>query len=133
MVAKCTLAPVQRLFSMFPTGLPGIALLLLRVSVALMVLLHGYPRREELAAWLLAGFLLLTIALVAGFLTPIFALAAVGVNFTGPWDIAFLNTGFVTISILNAVALALLGPGAYSFDAFRFGRRIVELPTDNDG
>jgi hypothetical protein len=25
----------------------------------------------------------------------------------------------------------LLGPGAYSFDALRFGRRIVDLPPDD--
>jgi hypothetical protein len=28
---------------------------------------------------------------------------------------------------LDAVALALLGPGAYSIDSYRFGRRVVVL------
>ncbi len=29
----------------------------------------------------------------------------------------------------TAIALALLGPGAYSFDSYRFGRRVVEVPV----
>jgi hypothetical protein len=41
---------MQRLFSMFPSGLPGFALLLLlRGSVALAVLLEGYAHRQERA------------------------------------------------------------------------------------
>ena len=34
----------------------------------------------------------------------------------------------VLVFALNALALALLGPGAYSLDARRFGRRLVVLP-----
>jgi hypothetical protein len=33
---------------------------------------------------------------------------------------------------LNALALMLLGPGAYSLDALRFGRRVVDLPSGDD-
>jgi len=117
---------------MFPPGLPGIALLLLRLSVAFTVLLHGCARREVLAVAALAGFLLLAMALIVGFLTPIVALLVMAVQFAGPWGLGMTNTGFVTVSILNALALALLGPGAYSFDALRFGRRVVDLPS-NDG
>ena len=79
---------VQRLFSMFPSGPPGIALLLLRVSVAFPVLLHCYARRDAMAVMVLAVFFLL--------------------------------------------ALMLLGPGAYSLDAMRFGRRVVVLPSGDD-
>jgi hypothetical protein len=38
--------------------------------------------------------------------------------------------GCAAIAILNALALALIGPGAYSIDARRFGRRIVVLPPE---
>jgi hypothetical protein len=123
---------VQRLFSMFPSGLPGIALLLLRVSVAFPVLLHCYARRDAMAVMVLAAFLLLAIAVIVGFLTPIVAFTTMAVQIGGPWDLGVSSTGIVTISILNALALTLLGPGAYSLDALRFGRRVVDLPSGVD-
>jgi hypothetical protein len=123
---------VQRLFSMFPSGLPGIALLLLRVSVAFPVLLHCYARRDAMAVMVLAAFLLLAIAVIVGFVTPIVAFMTMAVQLGGPWDLGASSTGFVTISILNALALMLLGPGAYSLDALRFGRRVVDWPSGDD-
>jgi uncharacterized membrane protein YphA (DoxX/SURF4 family) len=123
---------VQRLFSMFPPGLPGIALALLRVSVALTVLLQGYTQREGLPLWLTAASLLLAVLLTAGFLTPILAILTMVVQlvvaFQGPLPIR----AFATVLALNALALALLGPGAYSLDALRFGRRVVRLSAGED-
>ena len=54
------------------------------------------------------------------------------VQLGGPWDLGVSSTEFVTISILNALALMLLGAGAYSLDALRFGRRVVDLPSGGD-
>jgi uncharacterized membrane protein YphA (DoxX/SURF4 family) len=34
--------------------------------------------------------------------------------------------------ILNAAALTLLGPGAYSVDARLFGRRVILVPPHTD-
>jgi uncharacterized membrane protein YphA (DoxX/SURF4 family) len=34
--------------------------------------------------------------------------------------------------LLNAIALALLGPGAYSLDARLFGRRVVVVPPPRE-
>ena len=127
-----TLSRMQRLFSMFPSGLPGVALLLLRVSVAWTVFLHLFAVHSELAVWASAALLVLAAALVVGILTPIAALLVIAAHFGGPYDINVPNTGIVAVNILNALALALLGPGAYSFDALRFGRRVVELPSHDD-
>jgi len=123
---------VQRLFSMFPSGLPGIALLLLRVSVAIPVLIHCYLRRDAMAVMVLAVLLLLAIAVIVGFVTPIVAFMTMAFQVGGSWNLGVSNMAFVTISILNALALMLLGPGAYSLDALRFGRRIVDLPSDDN-
>lgn len=114
---------------MFPPGLPGIALAFLRVSVALTVLLHGYARYEELPAWLLLALLLLAILVVVGFFTPILALLALTVQFIVPPGATLAEAGAAATSVFNALALALLGPGAYSLDAIRFGRRVVKLPS----
>jgi hypothetical protein len=123
---------MQRLFTMFPSGAPGIALVLLRLSVALTVLFVGYARRDELAVVLLAALVVLTTGLIIGFLTPILAILAMAVQFTGSSGFDIPNTAFAAISLIDALALALLGPGAYSIDAARFGRRVVELPATDD-
>ena len=117
---------MQRLFSMFPPGLPGIGLLLLRSSVAIALLLEGYGHRQPL--WIQAGTMLLSITLFAGYATPI--AAGVGLLFHG---LIWLTSGggsaaLVSIVSLDITALALLGPGAYSVDASLFGRRLVVLP-----
>jgi hypothetical protein len=114
---------------MFPQGRPGIALVFLRMSVALTVLLHAYAHSEGPPAWLLAALLLLAMLLVAGLLTPIVALLSIAVHCMLALDMTLLTAGPVAILILDALALALLGPGAYSLDALRFGRRVVELSS----
>jgi hypothetical protein len=127
-----TVPAVQRLFSMFPRGLPGLALLLLRVSVALTVLISVYIREMELATWILAAAWLLGLLLVVGFLTPFLAVIAVAALLLSLPGLTGSLAGFIGVSALNALALALLGPGAYSIDASRFGRRIVDLPPVDD-
>jgi hypothetical protein len=123
---------MQRLFSMFPSGAPGIALVLLRLSVAMTVLLVGYARRDQLAVVLLATLLVLATGLIIGFITPILAILAMAVQFAGSSGFTIPHTAFAAISLIDALALALLGPGVYSIDAVRFGRRLVELPKDDD-
>jgi hypothetical protein len=42
------------------------------------------------------------------------------------------GTSLLVITIIDAAALALLGPGAYSLDALRFGRRVVLAESRRD-
>jgi uncharacterized membrane protein YphA (DoxX/SURF4 family) len=85
-----------------------------------------------MAVMVLAVLLLLAIAVIVGFVTPIVAFMTMAVQVGGSWSLGVSNMAFVTISILNALALMLLGPGAYSLDALRFGRRIVDWPSDDN-
>ncbi len=68
---------MQRLFSMFPTGWPGIALLLLRIALGANVAYGILELRATLdIVWVLALLATVAIALCVGLLTPITATLA---------------------------------------------------------
>ncbi len=133
--------PLQRLFSTFPDSWPGIALLLLRVAIGVaavgqgvIYLSHAGGRTFELlfsCALLLAG----GVCLLIGFLTPLVAALigiAVLVNAVSlPLRGGYLfNNKLATVEIVvMAVAIGLLGPGAFSVDARLFGRREIVIPA----
>lgn len=127
--SRCsTVAPVQRLFSMFPPGMPGLALLLLRASVAMALLLDGYGHQRELSGWLQAAAIMISAGIGVGYFTPIVAALALAFHSAIWLGLGIDNAGTVVVFALDATALALLGPGAYSVDSYRFGRRLVVLP-----
>ena len=113
---------------MFPPGLPGLGLLLLRASVATAILVEDIAHRQALSVWLQGPAVLVALALLVGYLTPIVAIA--GLVLHGLVWLALDGTA-ASLSLVigfDAIALALLGPGAYSVDSYRFGRREVVLP-----
>jgi hypothetical protein len=113
---------------MFPAGGPGIALLMLRVSIAAMLLIADDPGAHILSVtWEFLVLAALCILLCVGFLTPAACiLSALLVGHQLPL-IADKQTMGVTFTLVITIALALLGPGAFSIDARLFGRRIVPL------
>jgi putative oxidoreductase len=118
--------PLQKLFSAFPAGWPGLGLLLLRmlVGVTLIAQTVTQVRSSELSAsgWLLAALILLGAGcLLLGFVTPVTAIVIGLVSLTFPFS-SLAQT--VDIVVLSAV-IALLGPGAFSIDARMFGRREI--------
>jgi hypothetical protein len=118
---------------MFPRGAPGFALLLLRLSVAATLWIDEpvacLPLSQQ---WMVPGLILLTIPLCVGILTPPVAVLCAllkSVSLVCNVDSQII-VGMVTISI--ASALALLGPGAYSVDASRFGRHLFVVTTGKE-
>jgi len=114
---------------MFPRGLPGLALLLLRFSVAVSLLIQVQEAWTQVSVLLLAGYLAASAALILGVLTPVAALVAVLTLVWGPLHQDYSKAAVLKF-LLDAVALSLIGPGAYSVDSQRFARRIINLPDD---
>jgi uncharacterized membrane protein YphA (DoxX/SURF4 family) len=129
---------LQRSFSGFPTGYPGLALLLLRLVVggtassqALLLISANHSAVNTTVAIALLAFVV-GLALIIGFMTPIASvlLSAGGVllsvNSSVPgllFDSGMARLEFIVIS----AALISLGPGALSLDARLYGRREIEV------
>ncbi|MGJ7506403.1 hypothetical protein [Variovorax sp. GT1P44] len=104
------------------------ALLALRASVTLALLIDILGQGHGMSQWVEGAGLLLSVAVCAGYLTPVAAVMAL-VFHVLIWWLQGIDSAFVaSIVLLDALALALLGPGAYSVDSYRFGRRVVVLP-----
>ena len=122
---------MQRLFSTFANGWPGIGLLVQRLLIGTALLHHGIAQVELTPpiAILVASFIeaITGILLLLGLWTPVIgALTAL----TEVWSICW-HTGDTWIAIFLATlatSLAMIGPGAWSIDACLFGRKHMDIP-----
>lgn len=78
-------------------------------------------------------------ALVAGFLTPgsgaVAGLATIAIVATwapSPASSLLIDRMTAVVVLADAAALALLGPGAHSLDAYIFGRREIIIPQSTE-
>jgi uncharacterized membrane protein YphA (DoxX/SURF4 family) len=74
--------------------------------------------------------LVLALALAAGILTPVAALLCCGFYAACLLHADWPHAATLMIAAMTAIALVLLGAGAYSVDARLFGRRRLVLPPD---
>jgi uncharacterized membrane protein YphA (DoxX/SURF4 family) len=125
---------LQRLFSTFADGWPGIGLLLLRLLTGLALIhfgISGLLEATQLTTVVLhvigagAGLLLLV-----GLWTPVAGSLAAIVNVWIAFSRLLSHSGDPWIAIIQAVlgaALAMIGPGAWSIDARLFGRKHIDF------
>jgi uncharacterized membrane protein YphA (DoxX/SURF4 family) len=131
---------LQRAFSGFPTGYPGLALLLLRLVVGgaassqawLQVTANNGALNSSVAVALLA--FVTGLALIIGFMTPLASvlLSAGGVilmvNSSITGHLLLFQSGMARLEFIAiSAALISLGPGALSVDARLYGRREIEV------
>jgi len=126
---------VQRLFSSFADGWPGIGLLLLRLLTGVGLIYFGMVNVLALSPLttvvpqiisILAGILLLI-----GLWTPVAGALATIVKVWLALSRYFSHSGDSWIAVALAVlstVLAMVGPGAWSIDARLFGRRRIDIP-----
>jgi uncharacterized membrane protein YphA (DoxX/SURF4 family) len=129
---------MQRLFSTFPNGAPGAGLLLLRAVLGASFLVLAFALVAAPGTWYFvvgAVAAVAGISLVVGFLTPLavsLGLVVFGIALARPPPSIHVETkvAVVIAVITGAATVALLGPGAFSLDARRFGRREITIPRD---
>ena len=131
----CNGIVVQRLFSSFADGWPGVGLLLLRLLTAVALIHFGI-------AGVLASPPLITVVLqiagigaglllLIGLWTPVAGALAAIVKVWIALSRCCSHSDDPWIPIVQAVlsaVLAMVGPGAWSIDARLFGRRRIDLP-----
>lgn len=128
------------IFPIYPDARPGIGLVILRIALAgyLFWRAYTYFRLSQSGHLTLLGFalilVLIAICLLLGrFTLPCSLLAALvgGGSLFGALsssqDLCSTKLG-AEFAIMIAIALACLGPGAYSLDARRYGRREIIIP-----
>lgn len=111
-------------FLVFPNGATGAGFLLLRAILsAALVMCLPYLGPDLMKA----GIVCVALALCGGLWTRAAALIAALILVAVAIDLGARLGLFIGLHAGVAVASALVGPGGYSVDALRFGRRIIDL------
>lgn len=122
---------LQRLFSTFADGWPGAGLLLLRLLTGAVLIycgIAGWADAHELASVAPqiigagAGLLLLI-----GLWTPVVGVVAAINEVWMAYSLPDSPLFHLILAVLG-VALAMIGPGAWSIDARLFGRKHIKTP-----
>jgi uncharacterized membrane protein YphA (DoxX/SURF4 family) len=126
---------------MFPDRWPGLGLLLLRSAAGFAALFQSVSclSAGSASGWESWTFTLLNmlagVLLIAGLLTPVASALVIACNlgfvFARSAALCHPVGAALAQTIIVALAIALLGPGAISLDSRLFGRREIIIP-DSD-
>ena len=121
----------------FPSGVVGIGLLLLRMAVAILLLttpvaiigraFTATPHENGTGAFVGLATTVCSALMLIGLMARVVPVVALLILFTfglGFWP----DWPGAAVAALLAISVALVGPGAYSIDALRSGRREIVIP-----
>lgn len=124
---------MQRLYSMFPLGGPGIGLASLRLAVAAGLFLDRFPMMRFIPErFAMPALVVVILSLAFGILTPVSAVLGLLIGCASLVDARVGQIWSSGLVVLTAVALLLLGPGAYSLDACIYGRHLLPRRRGKD-
>lgn len=113
----------------FPDGRTGQALLFLRISYAIAAFGVAASLAGRTGDLLFLPVLLAALAMAIGLATRMTALL-LGVAIIVAMAMSSATLQLILVGhVGGAVTIALLGPGAYSVDARRYGRRVIQLQS----
>jgi uncharacterized membrane protein YphA (DoxX/SURF4 family) len=118
---------VQRLFSTFPNSWPGAGLLILRLAAGFGLAGVGImpgDLGDTAALFLRCTSLVVAVSLLIGLATPVAGIVDAAIQI----GIMILGKRYDSSCVVAAalgMALAMLGPGAWSLDAWVFGRKRI--------
>jgi hypothetical protein len=122
----------RHLFLMFRSGSIGFALVILRLSLMATLSLHAIRFAPSVSLLWSGPVILVALALGLGAMTATACILYCAAEICFLLNTAKLDPLVPVLAIPVAVALALLGPGAYSLDARIFGRRVIVFPRDDN-
>lgn len=136
---------LKRLFSAYPGGLAGIGLVLLRSVIGLTAAWQGVlclaTQDAGATVRILGGLAVLTgIMLATGLRTRLASfLIAFGIALISLWTFPpptpdFFDRLLPTLfAETMSIAVVFLGPGAFSIDAYLYGRKEIVIPDRSHG
>jgi uncharacterized membrane protein YphA (DoxX/SURF4 family) len=128
---------LQRLFSTFADGWPGVGLLLLRLLTGITLICVGIGSIRDGASTIIVFLEVIGVAcgivLLLGLFTPVAGILAALAKLCIATSELSAHSSDLWLALAQgtmAAALAMIGPGALSIDARRYGRKHINL-TDN--
>lgn len=116
---------------MFPVGRAGVGLLILRFCAAGMLDDPVFRSTVTLHFWVVVALILINISLYIGAYTPVICVISALAQIAMPFCNISRDLYSLSFSFGVTLALFLLGPGAFSIDGRRFGRRLI-LPSGSE-
>ena len=131
---RCFELPVRRLFSNFASGWPALGLCLIRSAAGISLIIDGFTVLHcggPILPFILGVLALLDGAmLVAGFWTPPAGIVAIAVS-AGEVMVRHKDPHVGILLAAMGGGLALVGPGAFSIDAWMFGLKRIDIEKLN--